>query len=95
MLDMGMAAKVRPALVLTAEPQDHEQALVTMVNHTTQVDSNNPWGVSIPKPWLKDGVFHMQQVGTFPLKYLVRKMGNLTPEEFAKVKLRLALRLGI
>jgi mRNA interferase MazF len=95
MLDMGMAAKVRPALVLTAEPQDHEQALVTVVNHTTQVDSNNPWGVSIPKPWLKDGVFHMQQVGTFPLKYLVRKMGNLTPEEFAKVKLRLALRLGM
>jgi mRNA interferase MazF len=95
MLDMGMAAKVRPALVLTAEPQDHEQALVTMVNHTTQVDSNNPWGVSIPKPWLKDGVFHMQQVGTFPLKYLVRKMGNLTPEEFAKVKLRLGLRLGM
>jgi mRNA interferase MazF len=95
MLDMGLAAKVRPALVLTTEPADHEQALVTVVNHTTQIDPENPWTVSIPKPWLKEGAFHMQQVGTFPLKYLVRKMGSLTPEEFAKVKLRLALRLGM
>jgi mRNA-degrading endonuclease toxin of MazEF toxin-antitoxin module len=95
MLDTGLAAKVRTALVLTTEAADHEQALVTVANHTTQVDPANPWTVSIPKTWLKEGVFHMQQVGTFPLKYLVRKMGSVTPEEFAKVKLRLALRLGI
>lgn len=95
MLDMGLAAKVRPALVLTAEHADHEQALVTVVNHTTQDDPDNPWAVSIPKPWLKEGVFHMQQIGTFPLKYLMRKLGGLTPEELGKVKLRMALRLGM
>jgi mRNA interferase MazF len=95
MLDMGLAAKVRPALILTLEPADHEQALVTVISHTTQIDPANPWGVSIPKSWLREGVFHVQQIGTFPLKYLVRKLGSLTVEEFGRIKLKLALRLGI
>jgi mRNA interferase MazF len=36
-VDLGVAAKVRPALVLSVPPSDTERALVTMVPHTTSL----------------------------------------------------------
>lgn len=35
--DMGIAGKVRPRLLLTEYPADHELALVTVIPHTTAV----------------------------------------------------------
>lgn len=35
LVDFGMAAKVRPALLLTGEPADDELDLVTVLLHTT------------------------------------------------------------
>ena len=36
-VDLGMAAKVRPAVVLSVPPSDTDRALVTVVPHTTSV----------------------------------------------------------
>ena len=38
-VDLGLAAKVRPALVLSIPPTDIERALVTLVPHTTSLRS--------------------------------------------------------
>jgi mRNA interferase MazF len=40
MVDLGMAAKVRPALLLTGEPGADELDLVTVVLHTTALRGN-------------------------------------------------------
>ena len=36
-IDLGLAAKVRPCLILSDYPQDDELALIVIVPHTTAV----------------------------------------------------------
>ena len=43
MTDFGMAAKVRPAVLLTGNPATDELDLVTVLLHTTAVRGNR-WG---------------------------------------------------
>ena len=88
-VDLGLAAKVRPCLVLGDYPKDDELALVIIVPHTTAV-RNNRWEVSIPKPFLKTGVFHLQQLQSVPIVRLQRKIGQLTDEELGRVRSKLA-----
>jgi mRNA-degrading endonuclease toxin of MazEF toxin-antitoxin module len=53
-VDLGLAAKVRPGLILSDYPEDNELSLVIIVPHTTAVRGNR-WEVSIPKTFLKTG----------------------------------------
>jgi len=76
-----MVGKVRPCLILTDPPNDDELALVTYCPHTTSL-RGNPWEISIPKPILKEGAFHLQQINTISTAKLMRKLGELTPEEW-------------
>src|SRR5207253_11388319 len=79
MIDFGMAAKVRPALLLTGEPAADELDLVTVVLHTTSLRGNR-WELNVPKPFLKPGAFHLQQVQTISRVKLERRLGVLTTE---------------
>ena len=63
MVDFGMAAKVRPWLLLTGEPAPDELDLVTVLLHTTSLRGNR-WELNIPKPFLKPCAFHLQQIQT-------------------------------
>lgn len=65
-VDFGMAAKVRPALILSDYPAENELALLVVVPHTTAVRGNR-WGLALSKPFLKPGVFHLQQIQPIPL----------------------------
>lgn len=94
-VDLGMAGKIRPVLALTGEPEDHELALVSVVAHTTSLRDGNPWQVSLPKPFLRSGVFHLQQINSVPTARFERLLGRLTDSEFASIKERLGDRLGI
>ena len=62
-VDFGLAAKVRPALLLTGTPAEDELDLVTVMLHTTALRGNR-WELSIPKSYLKPGAFHLQQIQT-------------------------------
>lgn len=94
MIDFGMAAKVRPALLLTGEPAADELDLVTALLHTTS-QRGNRWELSIPKPFLKPGAFHLQQVQTISTIKLERRLGALTPQEMDRVRDALRNRFGI
>jgi len=94
MVDLGMAAKVRPALLLTGEPAPDELDLVTVLLHTTSLRGNR-WELNIPKPFLKPGVFHLQQVQTVSTIKLERRPGILTAEEMNRVRNALRDRLSI
>lgn len=94
MTDFGMAAKVRPALILTGEPAPDELDLVTVLLHTTALRGNR-WELNIPKPFLKPGAFHLQQIQTISTVKLERRLGALTADEMGRVRDALATRLGI
>jgi mRNA interferase MazF len=94
-VDFGMAAKVRPALLLTDESdQDNELDVVTTVLHTTSLRGNR-WEVVIPKPFLQQGAFHCQQVQTVSATKLLRRLGVLTQAELERVGGVLTGRLGL
>ena len=84
LVDLGLAAKVRPCLILSDYPADDELALVVVVPHTTAVRGNR-WELAIPKPFLSVGVFHLQQVQPVSLPRLERKLGALSTDEFKRV----------
>src|SRR6266566_2120908 len=93
MADFGVTAKVRPALLLTGEPAADELDLVTVVLHTTALRGNR-WELTIPKPFLKPGAFHLQQVQTISTVKLERRLGVLTAEEMTRMRNALRNRLG-
>jgi mRNA interferase MazF len=93
LVDFGLAAKTRPALLLTGQPADNELDLVTVLLHTTALRGNR-WELSIPKPFLKVGSFHLQQIQTISTVKLERKLGVLAPAEMDQVLDALAERLN-
>jgi mRNA interferase MazF len=93
-VDFGMAAKVRPALLLTDNPADDELDFITVMLHTTSLRGNR-LELSIPKPFLKPGAFHLQQIQSVPTVRLERKLGVLTEAEMSQVLDALADRLNI
>lgn len=85
-VDFGMAAKVRPALILSDYPADNELALLVVIPHTTAVRGNR-WELPLPKPFLKSiGVFHLQQIQPISLARFESGLGVLTPDEFKLLK---------
>jgi mRNA interferase MazF len=94
MIDLGMVAKVRPCLLLTDYPADDELALITVLPHTTALRGNR-WELAIPKPFLKPGAFHLQQVQSVSVSRLERRLGLLTTEEWNTVQNRLTDYLSI
>ena len=85
-VDFGLAAKVRPALILSDFPQDDELALLVVVPHTTAVRGNR-WELSVPKPFLKSpGVFHLQQIQPISIARFESRLGALSTEEFKRVR---------
>jgi mRNA interferase MazF len=92
MIDFGIAAKVRPALLLTGEPAADELDLVTVLLHTTALRGNR-WELAIDKPFLKSGAFHLQQVQTVSTVKLERRLGVLSDEEMNRMRSALRTRL--
>ena len=85
MVELGMAQKTRPALILSVGYSDDDRALVTVVSHTTSVRGSR-FEVSVPVPFLKPGAFMVQSVTTVPTKWALRRLGVLTPEQLAPVE---------
>lgn len=88
-VDLGLAAKVRPCLVVSDYPADDELALVLVIPHTTAVRRNR-WEVASSVSFLKDGVFHLQQIQPVSLRRLEARLGVVPLEEFRALKRRFA-----
>ena len=85
-VDLGMAGKVRPCLILSlpADPQD--RALVTLVAHTTGVRGSR-FEVPVSAWFLHgSGAVDAQNLLTVPLARLIRRLGLLPPDQFAQVE---------
>ena len=84
-VDLGLAAKVRPALVLSVPASDQERSLVTVVAHTTSARGGR-FEVAVRALFLKAGVFNAQNLVTIPDARLIRRIGTLRPEDLASVE---------
>jgi mRNA interferase MazF len=89
MVDLGLAAKVRPCLLLSDYPADDELALMLVVPHTTSVRGNR-WEFPAQSPFLKPGVFHLQQIQPVSLVRLERKLGLMPPAKMAELRRAIA-----
>ena len=94
-VDLGMAAKVRPCLILTPQPRGEDLDTYTVIAHTTAGRSSR-WEIPIPKPYLDgEGTFDVQRIATVASVKLERKLGELTRAEMDSILDRLVERLGI
>ena len=86
--DLGMAAKVRPCLIVSIPETLDDRALVCLVPHTTAI-RNSRFEVPLNIRFLKPGAFDVQNIVTVPHVKLIRKLGELTEQEMAKISDRL------
>jgi mRNA interferase MazF len=92
--DLGIAAKVRPCLVLSVPPDPQDRVLVTLVPHTTSVLGTR-FEVAVPKPFLSPGAFDAQGLVTVARARLLRKLGELQPGELVLVEEAVKRWLGL
>ena len=84
-VDLGLAAKVRPALILSEYPADDELALIVVIPHTTAIRGNR-WEFPVRLPFLETGVLHLQQIQPVSLARMERRLGLLPPIQFAALR---------
>ena len=94
LIDLGLAAKVRPCLVMSIPFQDEDRALITVVPHTTS-PRNSRFEVSVKTSFLRSGAFDTQSVISIPKAKLVRKLGSLSKEQIASVEDHVRRWLGL
>ena len=85
LVDFGLRAKVRPALILSIPFGDADYALFHVVPHTTAV-RNSHFEVAMALPWLKQGTFNIQGSQSVPQICLLRRLGILNHEQIGMVE---------
>ena len=94
LVDLGLAAKVRPCLVLSVPAAEQDRALITVVAHTTSPRGSR-FEVAIAMRFLRPGVFDAQNLVTIPRAKLLRKLGVLSPTQLAAVEAVVRTWLGL
>jgi mRNA interferase MazF len=94
--DLGLAAKVRPVIVVSRYDPDPPRALVVYVPLTTQ-NRMSQYELVLPKlPFLdRDSVANVQGLGSIPTVRLERKLGQLPAAVLAKLRTTLSFALEI
>ncbi len=85
MVDLGLAAKVRPCLVISIPFEDRDRALITVLPHTTSV-RNSRFEVEVKIAFLRPGVFDVQNILTIPKVKFIRRIGVLSDLQLDSVE---------
>ena len=93
-IDFGIAAKVRPALVLGCEIADEDRVLVAAVYHTTALRGSR-YEVPMRVSGLDEGGFDAQSIYTIPAVKLIRRRDSLSPGQMKAVEEKVKLWLGL
>ena len=79
-VDLGIAGKVRPAVVVSVPISDSDYALLATVPHTTSEHSSQHH-VRLRVAGLKEGSFNVQALAPVPLAKFMRRISTLTHEQ--------------
>lgn len=93
-VDLGLAAKVRPAVIVSVAFLNHERAIYAIVPHTTALRDTR-FEVALNVSGLARGAFDVQGLRPVPGTVLIRRLGLLTPTQMAEVETALRLWLGL
>ena len=85
LVELGLAEKSRPVVILSVNYLDHERAVVTYVPRTTSVRETRFEVVHVDRRF-KPGVFDAQGIGTVPSLKLTRYLALADPEILRKVE---------
>jgi mRNA interferase MazF len=85
LVDLGLAAKVRPCLVLSVPVTEADRALATLVPHTTSTRGSR-FETPTTVKFLRPGAFDAQNLVTVPTVKLLRRLGRLSSGELESVE---------
>lgn len=85
MVDLGLAAKIRPCLIVSIPATLQDRALVTVVPHTTTLRGSK-FEVALKVAFLRPGAFVAQNIVTIPEAKLIRRLGVLTASQVSEVE---------
>jgi mRNA interferase MazF len=95
LIDLGMAAKVRPCLIFSVPANGpNDRALATVIAHTTSARGSD-FEICVAARFLKPGVFDAQNIITVPHAKLFRRLGMLMPHELDAVAAVVRTWLGL
>ena len=94
LVDLGYTAKTRPCLIMSTSISDEDRALVALITHTTS-PRNTQFEVTIDAPFLKAGVFNVQNLITVSHDKLIKRLGRLSTPQLTKIEAMLRLWLGL
>jgi len=88
LVDLGMAAKVRPVLVMSVPFGERDYALFHIVPHTT-VPPGSQFEVVVNVPWLQAGAFNIQGSQSLAHARFIRRLGSLRDEQMVPIEVSL------
>jgi mRNA interferase MazF len=94
LVDLGLAAKVRPCLVLSVPLEHDDRALLTVMAHTTSPRGSR-FEMEIKAKFLRPGVFDAQNLLTIPRAKGIRKLGALSAVQLSSLETAVRLSLGL
>ena len=94
LIDLGFAAKTRPALVLSVEIEDADRALVAIVPHTTSPRASR-FEVPLDVKFLDPGVFDCQNLQSVSLAKCLRKLGTVEASPLKTIEATVKRWLGL
>jgi mRNA interferase MazF len=87
LVDLGMAGKVRPVVIVTREDPNAPRALSVTVPLTTQ-NRGSHYEIQMPRvPWLKHQSFaNVQAMAAYEHHELLERRGRFDPGAFEKIR---------
>ena len=76
LVDLGLAAKVRPCLILSIACRDDERAVVTYIPRTTSLRGGR-FEVRHRAPRFQPGAFDVQNINTVPVARLINPLARV------------------
>ena len=94
LVDLGLTAKIRPCVVVSAQVTDGDRALITVIPHTTST-RQTLYEAVVPARLLKEGAFDAQGLVTIPPVRAVRLLGSLSLAQMAPIEIAICKWLGL
>jgi len=85
LVDLGMAEKIRPALVLSGTCQANDRDIITVIPHTTTLRGSR-FEINIPLLFLKPGAFLAQSPATVPRVRALKLLGRMTEQQIRSIE---------
>lgn len=93
-VDLGLAVKVRPCLIVSIPYEEQDRFIVTVMAHTTSPRFSR-FEVNIKASFPRPGAFDAQNILTIPRAKLHRRLGILTRSQMADIETAIRFWLGL